>query len=66
MESLIVFVVLWWFGAVFLTAWLAQEKERSGVAWSLLALFFGVIALLALIGAPTKKAEFTKEAKYGF
>jgi apolipoprotein N-acyltransferase len=37
------------------SAWLASKKGYSGVAWFFLALFFGLIAFLALGFAPLKR-----------
>lgn len=33
-------------------AWLSSEKSRNAMSWFLLCLIFGLIALVALAGAP--------------
>ena len=44
-----------WIGNMLLCNWLAHEKNREGGNWLLLALFFGVIATLVLVGAPVAR-----------
>lgn len=36
-------------------AFIASEKGRSGFAWFLLGMLFPIIALLAVIGVPSKR-----------
>ena len=45
-----------WFSIVAVTGWLAVRRNREGGLWAAFALFFGPIALLALLlRAPSKK-----------
>jgi len=32
----------------FFTSWLASQKDRSGILWFFLGLFFGLVALIAV------------------
>ena len=45
-------VVLWLASAVF-CAWLAEVKGRDGFWWILWGLLFGIVALIAIAGAPS-------------
>lgn len=44
-----------WVIAAFMTAHVAHERGRSGVAWFFLALLVPVISLLAIIGLPLRE-----------
>jgi len=48
-------------GCLALGGWLASEKGYSVGSWIVLLLFFNVIALVVLVGAPDKKGR----VKYG-
>jgi len=41
-------------------AFLAGEKNRSAIGWFFLGLFFNLIALVALVGAPVRQTPFPK------
>jgi hypothetical protein len=47
------------YGAVFGVAcsYLAEAKGRNGTNWAIAGVFFGVIALLALVGYPSQKTD---------
>ena len=47
-----VIIVLWLASAVF-CAWLAEVKGRDGFWWILWGLLFGIVALIAIAGAPS-------------
>ena len=47
--------IFWWLGAIGFAAWLAREKGRDALGWGLLAILFGPLVMLALIGAPRKE-----------
>lgn len=50
-----IFLVVW-FSIVAITGWLAGRRNREGGLWAAFALFFGPIALLALLlRAPNEK-----------
>ena len=40
------------------TGWVASNKGRNAVAWSLIGLFLGVIGLLLAVLMPAKKPAF--------
>ena len=44
-------IVLWLASAIF-CAWLAEVKGRDGFWWILWGLLFGIVALIAIAGAP--------------
>ncbi len=59
MELIVVFLLAYAvYGVIFgaFCAYLANEKGRDGVGWFLLGLVFGVVALIALVGASQKHA----------
>lgn len=45
-------IVLWLASAIF-CAWLAEVKGRDGYLWILGGLLFGIVALIAIAGAPS-------------
>lgn len=53
-------ILLAWFVIVGLTGWLASRKGRDDGAWATLALFFGPIALIAIIVLPRKVKDTTE------
>lgn len=44
-------------GSFLLCSWLAEEKGRGVITWGMLGLVFGVLALLALVGAPIRERK---------
>ena len=50
------FFIFWgivsWIVNIILTGWLAKQKERSVLSWIVLAVFFPLLAIIALAGAP--------------
>jgi hypothetical protein len=58
--SIIPFIILAYFvGCLALGGWLASEKGYSVGFWIMLLLFFGVLALIVLVGAPGKNSQET-------
>ncbi|MDR0786117.1 MAG: hypothetical protein LBE74_09620 [Treponema sp.] len=56
---IIVFMVIaQWLIISFLGRWVAGEKGYSTGAWFWLCLLFGVVALIAICGAPNKLSEY--------
>lgn len=45
--------VVYWLGGMFLTGWLASEKNRPFATWLVLSIFFGILATIVLVGAPS-------------
>lgn len=52
-----VLVLAYIIGCLALGGWLASKKGYSVNSWLILLLFFGVLALLVLVGAPDKKTQ---------
>ena len=44
-------------GCLALGGWLASQKGYSVGSWIVLLLFFGVLTLIVLVGAPDKKSQ---------
>ena len=42
-------------------AWLAKEKGRDWLTWGAIGLLIGIIGLIILIAAPSKKQNVDKE-----
>ncbi len=51
----IIYTIFLWIANMFFCGWLANEKNRDGVSWACLALLFGLLTTLILIGAPEKE-----------
>jgi hypothetical protein len=62
-----IWLVGMWVGGAFVTAWVANEKDRSPAAWFLLAFFLSpLLALVALGAAPRREvveARVRREAR---
>jgi hypothetical protein len=46
-----------WVASIVFSIWLAAEKDRSLVAWTILAILFGPVTLIAIAGMPIAVAE---------
>lgn len=54
-ELLFILVILVaWFIPIFLCVWLAKKKGKDTIVWTILGLFFGLIALLILAILPAE------------
>lgn len=49
------------YGLIFggFSAFVAREKNRDGLSWAFLGFAFGVIALIAVVGVPSRGAQQT-------
>ena len=61
----IVLVLAYFIGCLALGGWLASEKGYSVGSWIVLLLFFGVLALIVLVGAPDKKSQILLKQQMG-
>lgn len=43
------------FGSAVMSAYVADEKNRSGIAWFILGFLFPILALIAIGGVPPKE-----------
>jgi hypothetical protein len=59
----IYYIIVSWIANMALCSWLADEKHRSKLNWVVLALFFGILATITLVGAPINQeaTEMKKE-----
>ena len=56
-QWIIVIAIVYWISFGGFCAWLAGEKGRNVLAWFVLGIVFGFVALLTLVGAPTLGTE---------
>jgi len=56
MALLVILLLAYTLAFAFFTGWLAKEKGRDEVTWTILGLFFGIVALLAVGLAPSPAA----------
>lgn len=63
MELIVTIFVLHGFVLGGFCAFVAGEKHRDQFAWAILGFFFGIVALLAIVGVPRLQAQPETEAK---
>lgn len=51
---LIIALIFLWLASAGFCAWLGHVKEDDGMGWSIMGLLFGIVALIAIAGAPAK------------
>jgi hypothetical protein len=63
MEQIVTIFVLHGFILGGFCAFVAGEKHRDQFAWAILGFFFGIVALLAIVGVPSLQAQPETEAE---
>ena len=62
MESFVIIALIFlWLASAGFCAWLGHVKDDDGISWSILGLLFGIIALIAIAGAPAKPKRWERQ-----
>jgi hypothetical protein len=58
MGGFFILALLWiWLSCAIMCGVVAKSKARSGLEWLIMGVLFGVFALIAIAGMPTKREE---------
>ena len=60
-EFVIIALIFLWLASAGFCAWLGHVKDDDGISWLIVGLLFGIVALIAIAGAPVKPKRLERQ-----